>query len=108
MPAILRRYGIHARWHFWRHTPFKENALATLVRDCPVLFVISSIVKPGSGLHWISAWGYDDATDEFLCYDSKAPETRDASGNARYSTSLLLSRLPWWGTFALTIEGETP
>ena len=31
-----------------------------------VLFVIRSIINPGGGLHWISAWGYDEATDEFL------------------------------------------
>lgn len=106
MPGILARYGIKADWHFWPRSAFKARALAELARDCPCLFVINSIIKPGGGLHWISAWGYDHATDEFLCYDSKAPELRNDSGvagNARYLTSLLLSHLPWWGTFAVLI-----
>ena len=112
MPAILRRYGIHSCWHFWPRSSLKKRALAELAHDHPTLFVINSIVKPGGGLHWVSAWGYDEATDEFLCYDSKAPGASGSvglpaqAGNTRYSTDLLLSRLPWRGTFALTIKGE--
>lgn len=108
MPSILRRYGIKARWRFWWRSAFQTNALAELARDKPLLFVINSIVKPGDGLHWISAWGYDSATDRFLCYDSKAPEASGTPGNTRYSTPLLLSRLPWWGTFAIMIEDKIP
>ena len=50
------------------------------------------------------AWGYDEATDEFLCYDSKAPEAADTIGNTRYHADLLTSALPWWGTYALTMR----
>lgn len=103
MPSILRRYGIRAHWHFWPRSSFKKHALATLSHDRPILFVIYSILGRGR-LHWISAWGYDEATEEFLCYDSKATEASGTPGNIRYATPLLLSHLPWWGTFALTID----
>ena len=103
MPSILQRYGVHARMRIWPHHSFKAHMLAMLAGDKPVLFVIHSIRGTGC-LHWISVWGYDETTDEFLCYDSQAPESRESSGNTRYATSLLLSRLPWYGTFALVIE----
>ncbi len=103
MPRILGRYNVKAHMRFWFRSSFKERVIAALTRDRPVLFVIHSI--RGSGcLHWIGVWGYDETTDEFLCYDSQAPESRNTLGNARYPTPLLLPRLPWRGTFALIIE----
>ena len=106
MPSILARYDVRAHWHFWPRGSFARRILAALYRDEPILFVINSIVKPGGGLHWISVWGYDKATDEFLIYDSKAPEASGTPGNTRYAASLLHSHLPWFGTFVLSIEGE--
>jgi len=106
MPRILRRYGVKARWHFWPRGSFTRRILAALNRDQPVLFVINSIILPGGSLHWMSAWGYDPATDEFLCYDSKAPASEGTHGNTRYRADLLTNHLPWWGTFALTIVDE--
>ena len=104
MPVILRRYGIRAHWYFWSANSFKKRVFRALGGDQPVLFVIRSIINPGGGLHWISAWGYDEATDEFLCYASKAPEAADTIGNTRYHADLLTSALPWWGTYALTMR----
>ena len=100
MPGILRRYGVTARTHFWLAGSFKKRVLAMLKRDQPVLFVLHSIRGAGR-LHWMSIWGYDETTDEFLCYDSQGPEASGTPGNVRYSASLLRSRLPWHGTFVL-------
>lgn len=105
MPGILARHGIRASWRFWPRARFTERKLTMLALDRPVLYVVNSILGSGR-LHWISSWGHDPATDEFLVYDSQAPEASGTHGNTRYSTELLLSRLPWRGTFALTIEGE--
>jgi len=103
MLHILARYGIKARMHLWLRHSFKTRALTVLAHNQPVLFVIHSIRGTGC-LHWISAWGYDEVTDEFLCYDSQAPESSGTPGNARYPARLLISHLSWWGTFALTID----
>lgn len=106
MPRVLGRYRIKADWHFWPRSSFKERKLAMFALDRPVLYVVNSILGTGR-LHWLSSWGYDPVVDEFLVYDSQAPEARGTLGNTRYSTELLLSRLPWHSTFALAIKGET-
>lgn len=102
MPNVLARHGIASTWRFVPRPSLKRHVLAALARDRPVLLVIKSIIQPGEGLHWISVWGYDEATDEFLCYDSKAPEASGTPGNARYHADLLTTSLPRYGTFALT------
>jgi hypothetical protein len=103
MTHILARYSTRSRWHFWLSGSFRKRMLAALEADMPVLFVIHSIRSSGR-LHWVSAWGHDPATDEFLCYDSHAPMTEGEVGNMRYGADLLVSRLPWGGTFAVTID----
>lgn len=105
LPSVLARFGIRARWHFWGKERFASRKLETLVKDSPVLFVVNSVRGAGC-LHWLSSWGYDSLADKFLVYDSQAPESDNPLGNARYSSPLLLSRLPWRGTFALTIEDD--
>lgn len=107
MPNVLARYGIRARWHFWSRAVFRNRVVEMLARDMPILIVINSIRGNGR-LHWISAWGYDSATDEFLCYDSQAPEVQGTPGNARYAADLITSQLPWQSTFALTIRNGPP
>ena len=106
MPRILAHHGIKAHLHFWLRGSFTRRILAALKREEPVLFVINSIILPGGSLHWISAWGYDETTDEFLCYDSKAPASEGTHGNTRYRADLLTNHLPWWGTFVLTIKTD--
>lgn len=104
MPGILARFGVAASWHFWSRRRFAERLKAALKRNEPVLFVIRSIRGLGR-LHWISAWGYDESTDEFLCYDSQGPAASGSpAGNVRYGAKLLASRLPFKGTFALEIQ----
>ncbi len=102
MPAVLRRFGIQARTRFWFAGSFKKRALDALRHDRSVLFVLHSI-HGNHGLHWLSIWGYDKMTDEFLCYDSQAGRAEHAPGNARYSASLLARHFPWFGTFAVEI-----
>ncbi len=109
MPRVLKRHDISARWHFWpRRRTLKAQLVSAIERDQPTLFVINSI-RGGTGcLHWISAWGYDEATDEFICYDSQAPTTFGThKGNTRYSSDLLTASLPWWGTYALLVNDRT-
>lgn len=106
MPSVLRRFGVKARLHVWLARSFRAHVIAALKRDRPVLFVLNSILGNGR-LHWMSIWGYDESTDEFLCYDSQAPEAEGTPGNARYSADLLRARLPWHATATLTIEGTT-
>src|SRR4051812_19153316 len=71
VPAILRRYGVASRMRFWLQHSFAKNLRHSIENGRPTLIVINSTRGRGD-LHWISAWGYDATTDEFLCYDSQA------------------------------------
>lgn len=102
MPAILRRYGIASRWRYWRLRSFKQSLINALSRGTPVLIVINSIQGTGC-LHWISAWGYDEAAEEFLCYDSQAVSVTSPHGNIRYSPLQLLKSLPYRGSFVVEL-----
>lgn len=100
---VFARYGLKARTHFWFRRLLKTHLLWALRRDRPVMFVIRSI-HGNRGFHWISAWGYDDTTDEFLCYDSQAPASEGGHGNIRYTITTLKKTLPGFGTFAVVVK----
>lgn len=104
MGRVLARHGIASRLAFWGAPSFAGNLARAIEADAPTLFVINSIRGRGT-LHWISAWGHDPDVSEFICYDSQAPTSFGTErGNTRYHADLLTAALPWWGTYALTIE----
>jgi hypothetical protein len=100
--ALLARHGIRSRWLIWWRGSFIKHLKRSLAHGRPVLIVIRSIQGTGC-LHWISAWGYDAATDEFLCYDSQVESATSPHGNVRYSPAQLLASLPWRGTSVIEI-----
>ncbi len=105
MPRVLTRHGIASELRYWGVGSFVSNLAGAIEADRPTLFIINSIRGRGSW-HWISAWGHDPETSEFICYDSQAPTTFGTErGNTRYHTDQLTTALPWWGTYALTIHG---
>jgi hypothetical protein len=105
MPKILERYGVLAKMGFWMKPSFADQLAASIEADRPTLFVVNSIQGDGN-LHWISAWGHDTTEEErhFLCYDSQLPASTEPHGNARYHAAILEEALPWYGTFAITIQ----
>ena len=102
MPKILSKYGVLSKMGFWVRPSFSPNLAAHLRADKPSLFVVNSIQGKGD-LHWVSAWGFDPSTSEFLVYDSQRPASSEPFGNARYHANLLERHLPFLGTFAVTI-----
>lgn len=102
VPAILRRHGIRSRMRFWLRRSFAKNLRKRMEAGTTVLIVINSILGRGD-LHWISAWGYDAVTDEFLCYDSQAESAESPHGNTRYTGAQLTAALPGFGTFVIEI-----
>ena len=105
MPKILERYGVLAKTGFWVAPSFTPNVIGNLRADKPSLFVVKSIQGLGR-LHWMSAWGFDPSTSEFLVYDSQMPQSDARHGNTRYHANLLTRHLPWLGTFGVTILGQ--
>jgi hypothetical protein len=100
--VVLNRYGIKSRWPFWFENSFLRNLKHALAMGRPVLITILSI-QHNSCLHWISAWGYDETSDEFLCYDSQCETVIGNQGNVRYTSKQLVESLPWHGTFVVEI-----
>lgn len=103
MPRVLERYGIRSRLGFWKRRAFADNLASALGADMPAVFLINSIHGTGRW-HWISAWGHDETAEEFLCYDSQVQTAFGTErGNIRYAGAFLASRLPFRGTFAITV-----